>query len=772
MKTMKLATVLVLALVASGALGATLTWDNGAADGLWNTTSNNWGALWNNATPDSAIFGATGVGTVTLGEATTVGDITFNTAGYTIAGGGFALTPSASIFTANVDATISAVLDGTGTVTKAGTGTLVLSGANTWTGATAINAGTLEVTGNSNTKRIYTVAAGATLKIGYQYSTLWGGGNGVRVDGNGVSDASGLYLDGGKSHLFGSTLTLQTAASTVRGYGTGSAILMGGDINGTHLSVTADASGSVIDSNVNLRSNNYGYHANIAAGTETATGDVTVQGTIYDNGSINRTWNDGILRPTSFLKDGTGSIKLTGTSTSTDIFSVRAGSLILSGGDDRIAVGGAVGLGNGTASGKLILGDAGGAVNQTLIGLHSLGTGTANAAVGGSADMSTLTINNADADDKVISAFLGGGGTNENQLALTKNGAGVLTLTADNTYDGLTTVNAGTLEVQDRSGDTEYVVNQDATLKIGYTSGGGYADSNIKVYGDGAAATTGLYLEGGDSYNANGTIQLLTDATTIRQYGTGLVSIGMFDINGTGIDVTADASGSVIDANIQMVSRGYGMSIRVAAGVNTATGDLILNGPMNVNHQTNGFYKRGDGSLVINGDATDVNGLMRVQAGTMIVNGDCSLSNTTTVSSGAKLGGSGSVGAAVINAGGTIAPGNSAGTFTADSLDIDGTLAYEVDGVASDLLVVVNDLDIDGATLAITDLGGGWTGVYVVAQYGSLTGSAFASVTGLDGDYTVVYDYNGGTEIALVPEPATMSLLALGGIAMLKRRKK
>ncbi len=154
------------------------------------------------------------------------------------------------------------------------------------------------------------------------------------------------------------------------------------------------------------------------------------------------------------------------------------------------------------------------------------------------------------------------------------------------------------------------------------------------------------------------------------------------------------------------------------------------------------------------------------------MNGAYTGSGAITVASGAMLDGSGSASVALV-VDGEIAPGNSPGTLTVGSLDLNGSLAYEVDGAASDLLIVTSGLDITGASLDITDLGGGWTeGVYVIAQYGSLTGT-FAGVTGLDSGYSIVYDHNGGTEIAaVVPEPATMSLLALGGIAMLRRRKK
>ena len=46
-----------LLLPAICAHAATLSWDNGASTGNWNTVDVNWtGATWNNGTPDSALF--------------------------------------------------------------------------------------------------------------------------------------------------------------------------------------------------------------------------------------------------------------------------------------------------------------------------------------------------------------------------------------------------------------------------------------------------------------------------------------------------------------------------------------------------------------------------------------------------------------------------------------------------------------------------------------------------------------------------------------------
>ncbi|WP_193212083.1 beta strand repeat-containing protein [Luteolibacter marinus] len=201
---------------------------------------------------------------------------------------------------------------------------------------------------------------------------------------------------------------------------------------------------------------------------------------------------------------------------------------------------------------------------------------------------------------------------------LTKSGPETLTVTGGLALTTPISVVEGTLEVQSKTGDAPYVVESGATLRLGYTTGGGYANTNLKLYGDGAAATTGLYLKGGTSYNVSGTLELLDAPTTIRQYGSGVASIGIFDINSTGLLCNAAASGSATDSNISFVSRGYGMSVNIASGANNATGDFTLNGPLDVDHAGNGFYKRGTGSLRLNAAATANTKHVRILAGSVI----------------------------------------------------------------------------------------------------------------------------------------------------------
>ena len=317
-------------------------------------------------------------------------------------------------------------------VAKLGTGTLVLNGANTYTGPTNVLDGTLKVNATSGNKS-YTVSAAGTLEINHTSANSF-----ITVNGSGTAATTGIYFKAGVTHANGNTLTLQTAPTTVRAVGSGVATLSGWDTNATHLTVAASASGSVYDSTINIWPSTYGYVLNIAAGANTATGDMTIQGLFTGNVTTNGC---------NYRKTNTGSLVITGQSSAqTTPWQVQNGSLVLSGGANRIGTGAGVTLGSDSTSGKLVLNGN----DQTLANIASAGTGISNAIVNGSTTPATLTVSSSSAvtfPSASTTATIGGAGTNENNLTLAKSGTGTLNLGGTNTHTGGTKVNGGILSL-------------------------------------------------------------------------------------------------------------------------------------------------------------------------------------------------------------------------------------------------------------------------------------------------------------------------------------
>ncbi|MBE7210455.1 MAG: trypsin-like serine protease [Gluconacetobacter diazotrophicus] len=155
--------------------------------GTWDTTrldftDGNFTYAWENGAitgqlllPVTFGVGNGAAGVVTLGTPINISNLTFAAPGsgaYNIAGTSanpltLAAAGSSVTVNAGVTAVISAPLAGTGLLTKLGTGVLTLGGASTYTGGTAVSAGTLNLNtaGALGTSGNISVASGAALNV-------------------------------------------------------------------------------------------------------------------------------------------------------------------------------------------------------------------------------------------------------------------------------------------------------------------------------------------------------------------------------------------------------------------------------------------------------------------------------------------------------------------------------------------------------------------------------------------------------------------------------
>ncbi len=503
-------------------------------------------------------------GTLQVGSGGTTGTL----------GTGAVTNNAALVFNRSDAVAVSNVISGTGSLSYIGAGTLTLSGGNSYTGGTTVASGTVVVNnanaigGVATTTHSVTVTGGQ-LNLGVSY-TLSGHGN--------------LLLNGGNlAILRGTTFTADPFQlifgannGTVTSYGsTGAApIIRGFDVNSSDIAVSANVTGALIDSTVAISTSSFGISFTTNAGSSLTVAGV-ISGTGQANNAVGLTGQFVGTDTGALYKLGAGTLTLTGASTFTGtvgtnvaVTSVQAGTLVLAGGNNRLPVGSAVYLGLTTVGGKLAL--AG--VNQTVTGLKDAGTGTtANAVVGGSATLSTLIVNNTNA--YTFRGVLGGPGANENNLALTKSGAGTLTLTAANTYTGPTNINTG-------------------VFALG--SAGSLAASPLIVVGSGAtfnvaSVTTGVNSAGGAFSTAAG--QTLSGAGTVA----GVVGVAAdSSIRGGAAGTTGAAGTLTATGNVTLVSTASANAVLRTEVTNTSAASVLsLTG---ATLGTNGVLNLGGGS--------------------------------------------------------------------------------------------------------------------------------------------------------------------------------
>ncbi|MGF0238008.1 autotransporter-associated beta strand repeat-containing protein [Rhodococcus sp. IEGM1300] len=758
---------LTLGGIVSGSGGLT---KNGAANLILNGSNTFLGAIALNAgTVTAGANAALGSGNITVGGAATLdanSAVTLNNS---------VILNNALTIGGSNGLTLGGVISGVDQLIKNGTANLTLNGANTFSGGSTLNAGSLTVgNGGALGTGALTVAGAGTLNsssavtlnnaITLNANLTAGGANaltlgGVISGGNGLTKngTSSLTLNGTNTYTGTTTLS---AGSLIVGSNTA---LGTGALNAAN-TTTLDANTAVaLANNVNLGGTLTvgGTHALTLGGVVAGAGgliksgaaDLTLNGANTYLG--NTALNTGKLTVGNNTALGSGTLNAAANTTldantnvSLNNAVALAGALNIGGSADLTLTGLVSGAGSLVKNGasNLTLNAVNNFIGGTTLNAGTLTVGNSSAlssgalTVGGAAtlDSNSPLVNLTNAI--VLNAALTIGGTQNLGLAgvisgtsqLTKNGAANLSLNGNNTFSGGTTLNSGTLTLGNTNG----------LGSGGLIVGGAATLDNSLSFGIGNAITlnAGLTVEGNNDLRLNGIID-----------GAGsLTKSGLADLTLAGNNSFTGAlnilSGSVTTLNTNALGNTFGVNISAGAGLNlgsnaslaglTGNGSVQLTGS---NTLTVGGFSS---SSTFDGDLSGSGGLIKVGTGTFNLTGISGISGNTTVNAGTlnlsgslnsaqvnvntggSMTGTGSViGSLNINNGGHLLL-SSGDTLAASTLTLGAGSNVDVKLATpstASLMNIGGNLTLNG-NLNVTDAGGFGIGVYRLFNYtGSLT---------------------------------------------------
>ncbi|TAK76329.1 MAG: filamentous hemagglutinin N-terminal domain-containing protein, partial [Gammaproteobacteria bacterium] len=670
-------------------------------------------------------------------------------------------------------ATLNGIISGAFNFTKASTNLLTLGGANTYSGTTSVNAGTLSIagTGGLGNTSSTNVALDAVLDFSFSNGTA---GNTNTITLNGGTNSALTFS--GTNATANNNITL---AAITRIGGTGSGTL-GGAISGAFNLTKAD-SGSITLSGSNTYSgstfitggtlslgaagavNNTSFFTispgaildiGFSNATLTNTNAITMQGTLAfsgtnavvnnpislsGSGSIGGSGSGtlgGVISSGALIKTGTGTITLSASNTYSGGTTINGGILSLT----NINA-----LSNNTVANTTVA--SGGTLdiafsNATLFKLGSPsiilnGTGASNNGAltfsGTNAVVSYLINLGSD-------AAIGGTGSGtlssaiSGSFSLTKTGSGTISLgNTIETYTGSTFINAGTLKIL--SNNNTIPSTSDITIASGATFDLNNHSQNVSSIAGAGNITLGnatLTTSGNPSTTFSGVI---SGTGNVVKGGTGtLILSGSNTYSGTttvnGGTLSLSSASAINNTSSMSVASGSTLDLAFSSGTLGTTNTITLNGDGVGNNGaltytgTNNILSNnitlgsnttlgGVGSVALNGIISGGFSLTTLGSGTITLAGANTYSGGTTLTAGTLV----------------LGAGNSAGT---------GTLTFNGGTLAANSTITVNNaLALNasssiGGTNSLT-LGGNGTlssGTLTVSNTATTTLSGILSGTG------------------------------------------
>lgn len=656
-------------------------------------------------------------GTIVSGGTLQLGDTTTNNG--SVAGD---ITDNSAVAFANPNTQIyNGVISGSGSLSKSGAGTLTLNGTSTYQGGTTITAGTLAL-GNATDTLLDTgvvAVSGGTLDVGNNSDTVGavtvssgsiiGTGGTITADSYAVSNNSGTVTL--SANLNGNGALTKTNAGSLLLSGSNT-YLGGTQINGGSTTVSSD-------DNLGESSGVLG----INGGTLSLTGAVTGVraltigtggGTLTTGGNNFSTSNTAAVNGT-LSTTGAGNVALNGTTT----FGASGALSIGTGGSVTLGqLTGSVSMFNGgTFNGDLILTNAirlnftgsfggTGSIKVTSTGTSLANTGTSVSGTissnivlnsGGAAQPFVVNLGATSGNNLTVNGIIYGD-SDLNLAVGASGGAGILTLGAQSTYTGNTTINnssggiiklgitnalptttqlafgtvtgagPGTLDLNgfnqtvaalsfgglgtaanakitnSATGNSVFTVNGSATPANAYSGiiQDGGTGKTVSLVKDGSNTLT---LAGANTYTGGttingGTLKLGGSGNILADSGAVTVGGGTFDINSANETVGAVTlnSGSIINSGVDQAKALTGSSYDVKSGTVSA---VLAGSGITLTKNTDGS---GSGGTVRLSAANTYTGVTTVNDGTLLVNnaaGSGTGTGNVIVNSNGTLGGSG-----------------------------------------------------------------------------------------------------------------------------------
>ena len=535
-------------------------------------------------TGGSAYTGTTTIsaGTLQVGNATTSGNL----------GSGDIINNATLVFKRSNAIGIANVISGSGELKQEGAGALTLSGANTYTGATYVNAGSLAISSDSNLGAAPTSAQAAQLVVNnasvYFYPAFT----------TATSANRGLTLVGSS--------TLNTAA--------GSSVTWAGPITGTALTKLGD--GTLI-----LGGNNSYAATTVSAGTlqigngsttgSLGTGAVSVVSNLAFNRSDDTTVSNAISGAGTLSKLGSNTLTLTGVQTYTGATDV-AGGLVFQ--NDAMPT-----TSGFTGAGFVRIEPMSAGFASAVTTNYTYANTLTGLTLGNAGNTQAMTVGSAVNIAGPITVY-GGSVTTNAALTSSATGAGVLlkALGKVNTGANLTTT-GGDITLWANSGGAStggIVVNNGTTL----SSGGGWitlGGSVGSISGLPASSTLGTALPQGYAKNANsitglslgtsvgavsqtsnvtfttsgGRLGMAGESSVYALSGSDRISFGLVAYNGVNINT---GSGDLV---------GYGLTSGTPSGGNSFTAAFQLQ-PWASTQSTGSTWKTNGGNIILTGLST------------------------------------------------------------------------------------------------------------------------------------------------------------------------